>query len=203
MEDHRSSLSTKMSQEYSAPRIMRSDAFSPLLSGKKSRSNRQGEDGRTVVMCLDPKERLSGEYSMLNTQEWPNDAAVCLLSQVLEPSVSSKYFLSAKACAGILRRAEKRGKALPTMLLDALRVVAAGSNEGGDSRGQDPVVACYGGNNLAGPIDVATARNACKSPTGRLDFESETFVVQPATTQYGSVAGRLAARPASRPCADR
>lgn len=35
----------------------------------------------------------------------------------------------------------------------------------------------FGGNNTAGPIDVATARNACSSSSGRLDFESETFVV--------------------------
>ena len=36
----------------------------------------------------------------------------------------------------------------------------------------------FGGNNTSGPIDVATARNACSSSSGRLDFESETFLVQ-------------------------
>jgi DNA (cytosine-5)-methyltransferase 1 len=37
----------------------------------------------------------------------------------------------------------------------------------------------FGGNNTSGPIDVATARNACASASasGRLDFESETFLV--------------------------
>ena len=35
----------------------------------------------------------------------------------------------------------------------------------------------YGGNNLSGPIDVATARTAHPSATGRLDFETETFLV--------------------------
>jgi len=39
----------------------------------------------------------------------------------------------------------------------------------------------YGGNNQSGPIDVATARNACASGTGRLDFETETFLVQAVT----------------------
>jgi hypothetical protein len=34
----------------------------------------------------------------------------------------------------------------------------------------------FGGNNTAGPIDVATACNAHGGPHGRLDFESETFV---------------------------
>ena len=45
----------------------------------------------------------------------------------------------------------------------------------------------FGGNNTAGPIDVATARNACASASasGRMDFETETFLVQPAHTLRG------------------
>jgi hypothetical protein len=71
---------------------------------------------------LDPKEQSRGESSTPNTSEWPNDAAVCLLSQVLETgSIPAKYYLSSTACAGILRRAEKRGKTLPPMLDAALR----------------------------------------------------------------------------------
>ena len=63
---------------------------------------------------------------MLNTSEWPNDAVVCSLSSVLDPaqSIPSRFFLSSKACAGILRRAEKRGKELPPLLLEALMQVA-------------------------------------------------------------------------------
>jgi DNA (cytosine-5)-methyltransferase 1 len=34
----------------------------------------------------------------------------------------------------------------------------------------------FGGNNTSGPIDVATAANACASASGRMDFETETFV---------------------------
>lgn len=55
-----------------------------------------------------------------------------------------------------------------------------GVERGGDTRGQDPVIAveAFGGNNTSGPIDVATARNACASASasGRMDFESETFI---------------------------
>lgn len=40
------------------------------------------------------------------------------------------------------------------------------------------LVAAYGGNNTSGPIDVATARNACASASGRMDFETETFITQ-------------------------
>jgi len=37
-----------------------------------------------------------------------------------------RYCLSAKACRGILNRAERRGKKLPAMLEEALRAVAGG-----------------------------------------------------------------------------
>ena len=46
-------------------------------------------------------------------------------------------------------------------------------------------VLAFGGNNQAGPIDVATARNACASASGRMDFETETFLVQPTHTLRG------------------
>ena len=56
-----------------------------------------------------------------NISAWPNAAAVCSLWQVLEKgSIPHRYFLSAKACAGILRRAEARGKTLPEPLQVAL-----------------------------------------------------------------------------------
>ena len=47
------------------------------------------------------------------------------LRDVLEDSVAPKYFLSPRAAAGILRRAEKRGKKLPAQLHAAL--IAVGS----------------------------------------------------------------------------
>ncbi|KVJ41316.1 hypothetical protein AWS33_10495 [Enterobacter cloacae subsp. cloacae] len=76
-------------------------------------------------MCWDQKELLPGECSTLNFSEWPNDADVCLLSQQLEGiSIPQKFFLSPKACAGILRRAEVRGKKLPELLRLALIQVA-------------------------------------------------------------------------------
>jgi DNA (cytosine-5)-methyltransferase 1 len=37
--------------------------------------------------------------------------------------------------------------------------------------------AAFGGNNTSGPIDVATARTASHTASGRQDFETETFVV--------------------------
>ncbi len=40
----------------------------------------------------------------------------------------------------------------------------------------DDLPLAFGGNNTSGPIDVATAVNACASASGRMDFETETFV---------------------------
>ena len=70
------------------------------------------------------------ECLTLSTSEFHSAAGVCSLSDVLETGdVPQKYYLSQKACSGILRRAEKRGKALPTMLHQALQQVAGAPNE--------------------------------------------------------------------------
>ncbi|MNR50680.1 hypothetical protein D3C85_1702360 [compost metagenome] len=65
------------------------------------------------------------EFLTLSSLEYPSDAVVCSLSDVLETGeVPQRFFLSATACRGILRRAEKRGKALPPPLALALKAVA-------------------------------------------------------------------------------
>jgi hypothetical protein len=43
--------------------------------------------------------------------------------------VPQRFFLSATACKGILRRAEKRGKQLPQQLAQALLLVAQETTE--------------------------------------------------------------------------
>nr|DAE39017.1 MAG TPA: Cytosine specific methyltransferase [Caudoviricetes sp.] len=72
-----------------------------------------------------------GELTTLRTGEKPSETAVqemlsvwgphsvaeeSRLSQILEVNPLSKYNLTAKACQGILRRAERRGKDLPKLL---------------------------------------------------------------------------------------
>ena len=65
------------------------------------------------------------EFWTLSTSEWPSDAVVCSLSDILEiGNVPQRFFLSATACQGILRRADKRGKELPEALRLALQQVA-------------------------------------------------------------------------------
>lgn len=57
-----------------------------------------------------------GELTTRNTGECPNAVVVSRLSQILEETPHPKYNLTAKACQGILRRAERRGKDLPKLL---------------------------------------------------------------------------------------
>ena len=63
---------------------------------------------------------LLGEYTMHSFGEYPKEENASLLSQILQDTPHPKYFLSEKACLGILNRASKRGKALPEMLQKAL-----------------------------------------------------------------------------------
>ena len=84
----------------------------------------------TEEKILEPSSQRWGKSGMgshteswtLNTSEWPKDAAVCSLLDTLEiGNVPQRFFLSQKACQGILRRAERRGKKLPHTLLVALK----------------------------------------------------------------------------------
>jgi hypothetical protein len=64
-------------------------------------------------------------YLMPNTSEFLNAAVACSLSDILETGdVPRRFYLSATACRGILRRAAKRGKTLPAPLQAALEAVA-------------------------------------------------------------------------------
>lgn len=66
-----------------------------------------------------------GGFSTLNISDSPTDASACSLSSVLETRpIPRRYFLSAEACLGIIRRAAKRRKTLPELLARALRAVA-------------------------------------------------------------------------------
>ena len=61
-----------------------------------------------------------GESLTRNIGEFPSEENVSSLSQILQEGVPEKYYLSPKACQGILRRASVRGKKLPAVLEKAL-----------------------------------------------------------------------------------
>ena len=67
-----------------------------------------------------------GACTMPNISERHSGAGACFLSAILQENVPERYSLSPKACAGILRRAERRGKDLPPLLKAAL-IQQAGS----------------------------------------------------------------------------
>lgn len=63
---------------------------------------------------------LPGEYTTRSFGEYPSEENVSRLSAILEDEPHPKYYLSAKACAGILRRAERRGKEMEEPLKQVL-----------------------------------------------------------------------------------
>jgi len=109
------------------------------LSGKMSPVSCQAEEDGTLV----PSSGRWGNWGMGGPTEcWTlngaehngihapsrSDGDVCSLSDVLETGpLPQRFSLSAKACAGILRRAERRGKQLPPMLQAALEQVVGGT----------------------------------------------------------------------------
>ena len=93
----------------------------PFLFLSLRKENGQGQD--TLMWQKDLI--LPGEQSMLSIGEYPREEDVSILSQILLADVPEKYYLSQKACLGILRRASSRGKVLPAVLQKALEKQAA------------------------------------------------------------------------------
>ena len=112
------------------------------------------ESGRIAEQSPATECLLRGDLWTLNTSEYLNVASESAslsimgaathptyyfresrLSEILQTDVSEKYYLSARACEGILRRADKRGKELPEVLKQALtdQITRTPSKSGGGS----------------------------------------------------------------------
>ena len=63
---------------------------------------------------------LHGGCLMRSIGEFPKEENASTLSQILQVNVPEKYYLSQRACQGILQRASARGKELPEILKAAL-----------------------------------------------------------------------------------
>ena len=81
---------------------------------------RRGEDGAKPEQSPETDGLWLGDSLTLNTGESPNAVKELLLSQILEDNVPQKYYLSTRACQGILTRESRRGKKLPELLEAAL-----------------------------------------------------------------------------------
>ena len=68
---------------------------------------------------------LPGASSMQTLGAYPSAENASILSDILLATVPEKYYLSRKACLGILQRASARGKELPAILKAALEKQAA------------------------------------------------------------------------------
>ena len=104
-----------------------------------SYSNRFAKDKTYLFLCLRKNglaqgrswETISpwrGECLMRNISELPRDVKESTLSQILMERVPEKYYLSPKACQGVLKRAASRGKELPPLLKGALERQASVQN---------------------------------------------------------------------------
>ena len=80
----------------------------------------EGADGAKPEQSLETDGLWLGDSLTLNIGESPKEESVSLLSQILEVNVPEKYYLSERACQGILTRASRRGKKLPDLLQMAL-----------------------------------------------------------------------------------
>ena len=69
------------------------------------------------------------EYMMHSFGEYPNEERESHLWQILTVYPHPKYYLSAKACQGILNRSTKRGKKLPKLLEEVLLRQSVSKNE--------------------------------------------------------------------------
>ena len=98
-----------------------------------------GQLGGATTMKWEDDGAWLGECMTRNTGESPNAAVVSRLSQILEVTPQEKYSLSAKACQGILRRAERRGKDLPELLKTVL-LMQSESGGGCDGGGKGALV---------------------------------------------------------------
>ena len=125
----------KMSPEHSVPTKQKTSESSSKKLPKSKTPNvlflcLTTENGQPQDVSWEMGGALLGEYAMHSFTESPKDAVESHLSQILEATPHPKYSLSAKACQGILNRANRRGKTLPPMLQEALeQMISSASME--------------------------------------------------------------------------
>ena len=118
--------SPQMAEKTSDASSKNSARFKTQIYLSLNLKNGQRQEKSWVKISLSPTGR-----SMLNSGIFPNEERESTLSQILMADVPQKYYLSQKACLGILRRASVRGKELPPVLKAALERQAAAEQEDG------------------------------------------------------------------------
>ena len=113
---------------------------------------------------------------MLNTGVSPRGEIVSSLSLILEARPHRKYYLTPKACLGILRRAERRGKKLPQKLERAL-LIQSGLIASDGSR---TTLEAYHINQRDEGIDLHGKSGALLATN---NMQMQTFVTQPSDAE--------------------
>ncbi|WP_019102362.1 DNA cytosine methyltransferase [Chromobacterium haemolyticum] len=145
---------------------------------------------------------LAGEDCELQPagKKWTNAGCVFGPSRAVAWRVlDAQYFGVAQRRRRVFVVASARKGFDPASILfefDGVRRDSAPSREAWEeAAGNAEQGIAFGGNNTTGPIDVATARNACGSGSGsgsgRLDFETETFLVHRVVSTLDASYGRL------------
>ena len=126
MECTQLSLFVKMYQERSVPTAERTSVSCwkslPAWNNQTLQflDLRWGADGAKPEQSPETDGAWLGDSLTLNIGESPNAERESLLSWILEVNAPEKYYLSARACQGILIRASRRGKKLPDLLQTAM-----------------------------------------------------------------------------------
>lgn len=109
------------------------------ISGKSSRKSSASKktalfldlrSGGPAAVSWETDTAWHGEYWTPSFGECPSAAVESHLWQILQDNPPRKYFLSAEACGGILRRLKKRGKPVPELLIRALERQSGESKAG-------------------------------------------------------------------------
>ena len=116
-----------------------------------------------------------GDALTLNTGVSPREEKESSLSQILQDDPPDKYYLTRKACLGILRRAFERGKELPRKLNRALEIQSGVAPPDGRST---PLEA-YHINQRDEGIDLHGVSGALMATN---NMQMQTFVTQPDDT---------------------
>lgn len=140
IEEHTNAILQILSQDIWSGKTSREhSAVTPAVTSRQSsqRSSKSSKQTLPIFLYLTRENGASqdaswatetqvslfpshGDYMTHSFGESPSAAVESRLSQILEESAHPKYYLSAKACQGILNRAAKRGKELPELLKTAL-----------------------------------------------------------------------------------
>jgi len=113
-----------------------------------------------------------GDASTLNTGVSPREEKESSLSQILQDDPPDRYYLTRKACLGILRRASERGKELPEKLKRALEIQAGTTQPDG----KPTELEAYHINQRDEGINLHGVSGALMATS---NMQMQTFVTQP------------------------